>query len=462
MDNPQVLILNDGSIPCQTRDESKLLSLIGNIFPKAEIRYRNRGASLAIESFQPDIIFWRPPTIQKLPKLVNTLRERWLGAPIVGLFCQGLETPYPITSGLLTCLDDFLICPFQQLDVCLRIQRLLYCPKKVTEPDRSGTTFRVKGLVGESKDFLKTIEKIPILASSDATVLILGETGTGKELFARAIHYHGPRSGGPFIPVNCGALPEHLFENELFGHAKGAFTDAGAEQRGLLREAEGGTLFLDEVDALSPSAQIKLLRFLQDREYRPLGSSKSLRANVRILVATNRDVRRLVQEKLFRDDLYYRINALSLVLPPLRHRLEDIPALAKYFIARAERESGRVALQISSMALRKLAGHSWPGNARELETIIQRAATFCTSQTVDVEDIDLPGHEHSEVLMECSLRNAKRQAVDQFERTYLINLLTVHHGNVSQAAKSACKERRAFQRLLRKHDLNRTAFLGEH
>lgn len=458
MDYPLVLILNDGSIPL-TPDESKLPSFIRNVFPKAEIHQRNSVASLASESLEPDIIFCRLPSIQKLPQLVTTLRERWLGVPIVGLFCQGLDTPCPVKSGLLTCLDDFLILPLQQLDVYLRIQRLLYVPKKATESARSGTTFRVKGLVGESKKFLEIIEKVPIIASSDATVLILGETGTGKELFARAIHYHSARSGGPFIPVNCGALPDHLFENELFGHAKGAFTDASSEQKGLLQEAERGTLLLDEVDALSFAAQIKLLRFLQDREYRPLGSSKSLRANVRILASTNRDLKGLVDKKQFREDLYYRINSLLLFLPSLRDRLDDIPLLAKHFLTLATRQVEGKTIQLSSGAQRKLLAHAWPGNVRELETVIQRAITFNTSPTIQAEDIDLPSQEQPEVLTELALGNAKSLFVGQFERSYLTNILATYQGNVSQAAKAAGKERRSFQRLLKKHGLNRTTFL---
>jgi DNA-binding NtrC family response regulator len=312
--------------------------------------------------------------------------------------------------------------------------------------------------VGESACFLRVIEKISPLARSEATVLILGETGTGKELFARAIHYHSPRKGKPFIPVNCGALPDHLVENELFGHTKGAFTDASSAEKGLLAEAEGGTLFLDEIDTLSASAQVKLLRFLQDREYRPLGSAKSRIADVRIIAATNADLRQQVQAKRFREDLYYRLKILSLSLPPLRERVEDIPLLATHFLTRYGSQYGQGSVRLSSGALQKLRAYPWPGNVRELEGVIQQAVILASSSTLRPDDLDLPSPYPSRVSEGDSFREAKTQAIGQFERAYLIDLLATHEGNVTRAAKSAGKERRAFQRLLQKYDLNRCAF----
>ncbi|KAA0242848.1 MAG: sigma-54-dependent Fis family transcriptional regulator [Candidatus Brocadia sp. AMX2] len=232
------------------------------------------------------------------------------------------------------------------------------------------------------------IEKIPSLAWSDATVMIYGETGTGKELIARAIHYNSHRHGKPFIPVNCGALPDHLIENELFGHAKGAFTDASTAEKGLIAEAEGGALFLDEVDTLSSSAQIKLLRFLQDKEYRHLGSSKSRGADVRVIAATNSNLWYLVETKRFREDLYYRLNVLSVTLPPLRERVSDIPLLAAHFLTRYAKQNRRGLLHLSGDAMQKLIHYPWSGNVRELEGVIQRAAVLCASSVLEPEDID--------------------------------------------------------------------------
>ena len=302
------------------------------------------------------------------------------------------------------------------------------------------------------------IEKIPLLAACRDTVLISGETGSGKEVFSRAIHYQSPRHGKPFVPVNCGALPDHLFENELFGHVKGAFTDASSAEKGLIAEAEGGTIFLDEVDTLSQAGQIKLLRFLQDGEYRPVGSARSVIADVRILAGTNTDLLKQVEKKQFREDLYYRLNALSLSIPPLRERLDDVVPLTAHFLDRYAREHGHGTRVIATGAIDKLMSYRWPGNVRELESIITRALTFTCAPTIQPEDIDLPSGPGDDSPSAISLREAKNKTVAAFERRYLASLLTQHQGNVTHAAKAAGKERRSFQRLLRKYDLNRNTF----
>ena len=313
-------------------------------------------------------------------------------------------------------------------------------------------------LIGESPCFRRVIEKIPCVAEANATVLISGDTGTGKELFARAIHYMSPRSAKPFIPVNCGTLPDHLFENELFGHARGAFTDASSAEEGLLTEAEGGTLLLDEVDALSLYAQVKLLRFLQDRQYRPLGSARSRTADVRIIAATNTDLRRRIDLGAFREDMYHRLNVLRLVLPSLTERPEDIALLAEHFLTRYAGPTGPGTRRFSAAALHKLTAYRWPGNVRELEAVIQRAVILTSSTVLEERDIDLPDAPGAGTRRGLTFREAKARAIDGFERTYLANLLAEHRGNISRAARAAGKERRAFQRLLRKHALESCIF----
>lgn len=404
----------------------------------------------------PDLVLLRSDSIKEMEEVLCPLKRYWSEVPILGLVCQRSVAFSDIHPLLIQGLADFLCCPFREVDLIPRIQRLLH-PKRATPaaPKASAIEERVRVdfLVGESEPFLREIDKIPCMARCDTTVLILGETGTGKELFARAIHYQGPRRRKPFVPVNCGALPDHLFENELFGHVKGAYTDAFSEERGLLAEAEGGTLFLDEIDALSPAAQVKLLRFLQDREYRPLGSAKSRVADVRIIAASNADLRKQVEMKRFREDLYYRLNVLYLFLPPLRERIGDIPLLVHRFLTLY-----RKGTKLTPGAMQKLLSYAWPGNVRELEGVIQRALILSPSPLLDGEQIHLQIEVQRGISDRPSHREGKRQAIHQFEQAYLADLLAKHQGNITHAADAIGMKRQALQRLLRKYSLPRSAF----
>lgn len=411
-------------------------------------------------NFIPDIIFLRS-TNESFGKVLLHLRKHWNHASVVGVFSKERDHSGDIFQSLACGLDDFVSSPFREIDLAPRILRLIYRKsEQFAFPNARAVkeAFRHKPLEGESRSFLRVIEKIPSLARSDATVTIFGETGTGKELIARAIHYNSHRHGKPFIPVNCGALPDHLIENELFGHAKGAFTDASSAEHGLIMEAEGGTLFLDEVDTMTPSVQIKLLRFLQDKEYRTLGSSISRIANVRVIAATNTDLKQKVEAKTFREDLYHRLNVLSLALPPLRDRADDIPLLANHFLARYASQYNRSSLRLSREALQKLMVYPWSGNIRELEGVIHRAVVLSSSPVIQSEDIALHVQHEKESLESSSFQATKARVISQFERSYLTNLLIAHKGNVTQAAKAAGKERKTFQRLLLKYNLNRHIF----
>lgn len=447
-----LLVDMDSQRSCQNQC-MHLRQILGDHLPHILLHtFTGSPSSLSSES-SPDIILFRPSNASIAAQLVVTFREKWPKAWIIGLICDNHRMAPPYQDQLLHSFDDFVICPFQKTDLILRFRRASACvvaQSQVTEP-----SLHKGSLIGESPMFRQAIEKIPLLAQCDATVLILGETGTGKELFARAVHYHSLRRGKPFIPVNCGALPDHLFENELFGHSKGAFTDARTEQQGLLAEAEGGTVFLDEIDALSLSAQVKLLRVLQEHEYRPLGSSKALKANVRILAASNAPLHLKVEAQTFREDLFYRLNILSLSLPSLRERIEDIPILTRYFLARYNKQLGK-SVSLTPEAVQKLLMYHWPGNVRELEAVLQRAVTLSTTSQLEPQNLEL-GPPSSPPLAR-SLNHAKSLAIARFERTYLTAVLIAHKGNISRAAQAAGKDRRSFQRLIRKHGLDRTVF----
>jgi two-component system response regulator GlrR len=306
-------------------------------------------------------------------------------------------------------------------------------------------------IIGESPTFVALLKQIASVAKHDVCVLILGETGTGKEVFARAIHYCSERSSKPFIPVNCGAIPVDLLENEFFGHESGAFTSANCPRRGIIKEADGGTLFLDEVDCLPPFAQVKLLRFLQDGQFRPLGSASICSADVRVVAASNANFKEILESGRLRKDLYYRLNVLSMQLPPLREREGDIVLLARHFLAQYASKFKVAARDFSTAALQKLIYYHWPGNVRELENIVQRAVVLADHKTIGPDDIPIGDRESK--LEEQSFQQLKARAIDQFEQSYVRKLLVIHEGNITKAAHAAGKDRRAFWELMRKHNI---------
>jgi transcriptional regulator with PAS, ATPase and Fis domain len=306
-------------------------------------------------------------------------------------------------------------------------------------------------IIGESPPFLTAVKQIPLVAKYQACVLLLGETGTGKEVFARAIHYHSPRSDKPFIPVNCGAIPVDLVENEFFGHESGAFTSANCSRRGLLSEADGGTLFLDEVDCLPLMAQVKLLRFLQDGQFRALGSERACTSDVRVVAASNTNLLDSAKSGRFRKDLFYRLNVITVKLPPLRERLEDVGLLARHFLAKYSAKFGAPAREFTCDALQKLLSHNWPGNVRELENVVQRAVVIAGQLLIDAEHIYIGDAEAPKEHQ--SFRCMKAKAVAEFEQTFVRRLLLAHGGNITRAAQAAGKDRRAFWELMRKHQI---------
>jgi DNA-binding NtrC family response regulator len=324
-------------------------------------------------------------------------------------------------------------------------------------PERGGTDFVRQHLIGSAPSFLHALSLVRKSAACDATVLIHGETGTGKELAARAIHYLGARRVGPFVPVNCGAIPDALLESEFFGHVRGAFTDARETREGVVSQARGGTLFLDELEVLSPRGQVVLLRFLQDRIYKPVGGEHIHQANVRIIGSTNADLRAMAADGRFRLDLFFRLQVLSVELPPLRDRPGDAALLASNFVERLGTQYGRREVSLAPEALRYLEWYDWPGNVRELENIIHRELLLADGSEITLQaalesarPAALPAAAEVQ-----PFRVAKARIIAEFEKDYIADLLHRTRGNVSLAARLAGKDRSRLGKLVKKHGLDR-------
>jgi two-component system, NtrC family, response regulator GlrR len=392
------------------------------------------------ESFEPEtlkqsrpqlVVSIPPPHWQLSLRLTDWLRTHPIHAAILMVLPR--QPDELLLRLAIETADDFLFCPVDDAELQCRVARILGASAggKAAISGRLNQELGSEQLVGNDPAFLRAIEKLPALAVSKAPVLLLGETGTGKELCAHAIHSFGPRRAGPFVPVDCAALPDHLVENELFGHVRGAFTDAHSDQMGLAAMAAGGTLFLDEIDALPLPAQAKLLRFIQDGTYRPLGSQKYLHADVRLVVATNRDLEVSARKGDFRRDLYFRINVLPLRLPSLRDRRGDIVALAMHFVASIE-DCGEK--RFSPSALHLLQMYDWPGNVRELFNVVQRAAAFSDGVLILPAHLGLTDSWNSAEPLGGGLREARQRIIEGFERSYVEDILRRHGGNVTHAA----------------------------
>ncbi len=367
------------------------------------------------------------------------------------------RNPDKVLSILEQGVADFVTPPLCPGELLPRLWRLVqnHGPKEhVVRPVRQNAA--LSQLIGQSASFRSAVEKIPLLARYDGTVLLEGETGTGKGLCARAVHYLSLRAEEPFVPVECGGLPLELIENELFGHEEAAYTGATSSRRGLVHAAEGGTLFLDEVDCLPPAAQVKLLRLLQDKQYRPVGSSRAYTANIRLIAASNTDLQQALRQNRIRRDFFYRLNVLRLRLPSLRERPRDILLLAEHFLHKFAAKLGVPAPTLTASAAQRLMFYDWPGNVRELEHAVERAILLADGRIVVTEtEIDLMDAARPQAT---SFREAKAIAVAQFEKSHIESLLQIFGGNITRAARAAQKNRRAFWELIRKHNIETRQF----
>ncbi len=384
----------------------------------------------------------------KMPKtsgldLVRHVRENFRDTEV--MMVTGYATIEGAVDAVKTGAEEYLAKPFTEDELLAAVRRALnkLHMRRAAQPGGHRTPQSTWGILGESEPMRETFDAIAKASATDATVLISGESGTGKELVARAIHYSSKRASASFVPVNCGGIPETLLESELFGHMKGAFTGATETRAGFFQAADGGTVFLDEVSETSLPMQVKLLRVLESNEVFMVGSSKPREVNVRVLAATNKDLRTLVEKSTFREDLFYRLNVLNIKIAPLRERGDDILLLARHFGAMFAEEHGKPAPEFSDEALRVLKGYKWPGNVRELRNVIKRLVVMSDEKLIEVPD--LPQLMRFSALRESGLN----RTLQEVEAEHLKNVLASVDGNKTRAAEILGIDRKTLREKLK-------------
>jgi len=439
------------------KEENYSVSLATNS-SEAFRKIKEKGFDVVIADLKPPCVNGR-----KIVKGVGRISPR----PIVILLGQLIDIETMLEL-LQEGAYDYLKKPFVVDELKILIRRALrekgYIEEDGIFEQRLGGQKRIGPLIGKSLIMQKVFSQIEDVAKTSITVLIQGATGTGKELVASAIHNFSHRKNGPFLSINCGALPESLLESELFGHEKGAFTDAVNTKLGLFSAAGRGTLFLDEISEASPNVQVKLLRVAEHKQFLRVGGTKPIKVDVRLIAATNKDLKKCVKEGKFRKDLYYRLNVFSILTSPLRERREDIPLFLKYFLKENNRFLHKNIKGISDEALDLLLNYEWPGNIRELENALLQAITICKNSIITASDLPVALHSggspSSEMVLLTNLpfKESKRQVVESFERRYLKNLLYKCQGNVSSAARVAQVARPFFYEKIRKYEMDASDF----
>ncbi len=376
--------------------------------------------------------------------LLDQIQSHYPGLPVIMLTAHGSirDAVEATQKGAFA----FLTKPVDREELRATLEKAVASQKGVDQ-----AMVGMPGFITRSSKMFQILEQARLVAQSDVNVMIQGESGTGKEVLAQAIHESSARRGKPFIPINCGAIPEELLESELFGHVKGAFTGASRDHKGLFLAAEGGTLFLDEIGDMPLHLQVKLLRVLQERQIKPVGSSEYINVDIRVISATHKNLLDMIEEKGFREDLFYRLNVVNFTLPALRERREDIPLLLHHFLEQLGQRYKQPAKRIAPEALEILLAHSWPGNVRELMNFSEKCHALSASQVVSRELVSqtLP-RKHQQQEAQMSLSEAKRE----FERDYVERLLNMAGGNIPEAARMADRNRSDFFKIVKKHGID--------
>ncbi len=364
---------------------------------------------------------------------------------------------------------DFIPKPFDQNEIIFKIQKALERSRLLAENKRllNEKNSTSSQLIGTSEPMAKVFEKVNLIASSDVSVLILGESGTGKDMTARSIHHLSPRKDKPFISVNCPTIPEQILESELFGYKKGAFTNASMDKKGLFEEADKGTLFLDEIGDIGTTVQTKLLRAIQEKEIKPLGDTKTKEIDVRIIASTNRNLEEKIADKQFRQDFFYRLSVITIELPPLRERISDIPALAEHLVVKNCKKLDREPKTISPKVIDILMKQPWPGNIRELENVLIQGILYSKDKTISATDIPfkLSGTDQAAEplksktqLYKLSYKQAKEKILYEFNHDYVGAMLSLTDGNVTQAAKQCNLDRQGLQQIMKRFSIDPARF----
>ncbi|MCG6911386.1 MAG: sigma-54 dependent transcriptional regulator [Deltaproteobacteria bacterium] len=453
-------------------DEKDMLTLLKRIITTdtlhtVETRHDPRDALEAFREGAFDLVIsdLKMPAMDGLTLLQEVKRHRPETAVIIMTAYGTIETAVTsIQKGAF----DFITKPFKRERVLVTIDKALEWQKVLDENKALRSALaESKGfadMIGTTPTMLEIFDRIKLVATTVATVLITGPSGTGKELIARALHRYSSRSNREMLTVNCTAIPENVLESELFGHVKGAFTGAWKDKKGIVERAHKGTLFLDEIADLKPELQTKLLRLLQEGEYKPVGSESTCKADIRFVAATNHDLKADIKEKRFREDLYYRLNVITFELPALKERKDDIPALGFHFLKKYAAINQKMVTDISPSAMQVLTQYDYPGNVRELENIIERGVILCRSNILSVKDLSIDSSPFTcfdggeEDLFQLSFREAKDKMNHLFHRYYIRELLKRNNGNISHAASAAGIQRQYLHRLMKEEDIHAEPF----